>query len=205
MSEVPSKRDQQREERRQEILRAALEVFGQKGFHASKVSDVAAKAGVSQGTIYWYFESKEDLITAALLSVIEQFGEESFEALSLCNTAAEKLYALGAASGEMLDQFAGAFTLFLEYWASSSRREESAQLWIDVLVQYKEVVQEIVEDGVRAGEFRPVDTEALVWSLLAALDGLAAYTMFVPGVDLSATTSVLVETLLGGLLVERPE
>ena len=49
------------------ISRAAIEVFAEKGFHQARVSDVAARAGVADGTIYLYFKNKEDL----LLSVFE--------------------------------------------------------------------------------------------------------------------------------------
>ena len=59
MSEAPSKREQMREERRKQILDSALAVFSQRGFHASNVSDVAAHAGVSQGTIYWYSKARK--------------------------------------------------------------------------------------------------------------------------------------------------
>ena len=77
MTSTPSRHEQVREERRQQILEAALKVFSQKGFHAANVSDVAAQAGVSQGTIYWYFDSKDDLFMAALLSVFEEFGADT--------------------------------------------------------------------------------------------------------------------------------
>ena len=56
MPDTADERTRRRRERRRQILNAALEVFSQKGFHAANVSDVAARAGVSQGTIYWYFE-----------------------------------------------------------------------------------------------------------------------------------------------------
>lgn len=202
MSEVPSKRDQQREERRRQILRAALEVFGQKGFYASNVSDVAAVAGVSQGTIYWYFESKEELIEAALLSWFHDFGDQSLEALGRCDSAADKLLALGEFMGPLVEDSKGAFTLFLEYWASSSEREQTVQLWTHLLAQYRDVFVDIVEEGVQSGEFRPVASEELVWGLMAAMDGLAAYAMLMPKLDLSATMHVLIETLLRGLLAE---
>ncbi len=204
MSDVRSKRDQQREERRQEILRAALEVFGQKGFHASNVSDVAAKAGVSQGTIYWYFESKEELIEAALLSLFHDFGDDSFEALSRCETSSQKLFTLSDFLRHLTDEFEGAFTLFLEYWASSSDREQAFQLWNHLLLQFKDVMVKIVEDGIQSGEFRPVKSEELVWALMAAMDGLAAYGMLMPEMDSPRAMNALVETLLSGLLVERP-
>ncbi len=51
MSEAPSKREQSKEDRRRQILEAALAVFSQKGYHATNVSAVAAQAGVSQDTI----------------------------------------------------------------------------------------------------------------------------------------------------------
>ena len=68
MTDAPDKREQAREERRRQILEAALRVFLDKGYHAANVSDVAAEAGVSQGTIYWYFSSKEELFNAAVLA-----------------------------------------------------------------------------------------------------------------------------------------
>ncbi len=199
MTETLSKREQLREERRRQILDAALVVFTQKGFHAANVSDVAAQAGVSQGTIYWYFDSKEELLTAALLSFFAQFGEQTMAALGQCHTASDKLRALGRSMEDFASEAEGLFTLFLSYWTSSSKREEAGQLWVDLLVQYKDVVVDIIEEGVRNGEFRPVDAEPLVWAVMAAYDGLAAYVVLMPDIDLKRVNQVFVETLLQGL------
>jgi TetR/AcrR family fatty acid metabolism transcriptional regulator len=49
-------------DRRKQILRAAIDVFAERGFHRTRVSDVAKKAGVAYGLIYHYFESKDDLL-----------------------------------------------------------------------------------------------------------------------------------------------
>lgn len=199
MSEMPSKREQAREERRRQILQAALKVFSQRGFHAANVSDVAAEAGVSQGTIYWYFESKEDLLTAALLSIFDQFGADTMAALACCETAEEKLRALGRTMDMFPELVEGLFALFLSYWASSPKRDETAQLWVDLLVEYKDVVVTIVEEGVQRGEFRPVEAEGLAWSLLAAYDGLAAYTLLMPDLDLKRISAAFLETMIRGL------
>ena len=94
MTEALSKRGQVREERRRQILESALAVFSQQGFHATNVSDVAAHAGVSQGTIYWYFDSKEDLFDAAIKAFFEGFGTEMTTVLQEGETAAETLRAL---------------------------------------------------------------------------------------------------------------
>lgn len=200
MTEAPTKREQLKEERRQQILEAALAVFTQKGYHATNVSDVAAQAGVSQGTIYWYFESKEELLTQALLFFFEDFGQGMLGSLAQCPTAVDKLRALGQAMVGFASEAEGLFTLFLEYWASSPRRAEAGQLWSSMLVEYKDLVVEIIEEGVRDGEFKPVDAEQLVWAMMAAYDGLAAYDMFLPDLDIAQICHVFVETLLAGLV-----
>jgi AcrR family transcriptional regulator len=199
MTESPSKRELQREERRSQILDAALTVFSSKGFHATNVSDVAAQAGVSQGTIYWYFDSKEELFTAAMLSVFADFGQEALASLEVCETASEKLRALGRGMEGFLGRVEGIFIMFLGYWASSSSREEAGRFWVDVLVDYKDMIVDIIEEGVGNSEFRPVDAEALVWALMAAYDGLAAYMMLMPDIDVGRVSRALVETLLTGL------
>jgi AcrR family transcriptional regulator len=204
MTEAPSKREQLRQERRRQILDAALAVFSQKGFNAANVSDVAAQAGVSQGTIYWYFESKEELLTQALLSFFDDFGQGITQALDQCPTASARLRALGRAMVDFAASAEGLFTLFLEFWASSPRRQEVGQMWTGLLVEYKDLVAGIIREGVRSGEFKPVDAEQLVWAMMAAYDGLAAYDMFLPDLDLARTSHTFVETLLKGLQVEEP-
>jgi AcrR family transcriptional regulator len=200
MTENPGKREQLREERRRQILEAALTVFSQKGFNAANVSDVAAQAGVSQGTIYWYFDSKDDLFTAAVLSVFEGIGEQVVTGLEPYDTATDRVRALAESSVAFAEAAGSVFMLFLEFWVSSARREEHARIWMDLLVQYKDVFVGLINEGVEAGEFRPVDAESLVWAVMAAYDGLAAYVLLMPDLDLVEVSEALVDTLLRGLL-----
>jgi AcrR family transcriptional regulator len=199
VTEASSKREKQKEERRKQILEAALTIFSQKGFHATNVSDVAAQAGVSQGTIYWYFESKEELFTAALLSFFEDFGEEMVAALDACVSASEKLRVLGKTMEDFAEGAAGLLMLFLGYWASTPNREEVGRFWVDLLVEFKDTLAGIIEEGVRNGEFKPVDADSVVWALMAAYDGLAAYVMLIPDMDLGKVSRAFVEVLLSGL------
>ena len=199
MAETSSKREKQKEERRKQILEAALTVFSQKGFHATNVSDVAAQAGVSQGTIYWYFESKEDLFTAALLSFFEDFGQEMVATLDACESASEKLHALGKTMEDFAEGAAGMLMLFLGYWASTPNREEVGRFWVNLLIEFRDTLAGIIEEGVRNGEFKPVDADSVGWALMAAYDGLAAYVMLIPDMDLGKVNRTFVEVLLSGL------
>jgi AcrR family transcriptional regulator len=169
------------------------------------MDDIAAESGLSKGTLYWYFKSKDDLFGEALLSVFMNIGQEAVAAMEQYSTASDKLRAVAQATvgfGKMVE---GYFSLLLEFWASSPRREEAGQSWIGLLTEYKDIVVEIIEEGVRNGEFKPVDAEQLVWAIMAAYDGLAAYVMFIPDMDLERISQVFVETLLSGLATDGSE
>jgi len=187
------------DERRAQIIQAALACFTRKGYNNTTMDDIAAESGLSKGSLYWYFKGKDDLFAAALMSAFMNVGQEAVAALEQCTTASDKLRAMAQAAAGFSKVVEGFFSLFLEFWASSPHREEAGQLWIGLLTQYKDVFVEIIEEGVRDGEFKPVDAEQLVWAMLAAYDGLAAYIMLIPDMDLERVSRVFVETLLGGL------
>ena len=190
-----SKREQVREERRQQILEAALKVFSEKGYHTANVSD---------GTIYWYFDSKDELFQAAILSAFDDIGDATLALLAECYTATEKLRSLAQSMEGLADVAESLFMLFLGYYSSSDRRDESTKIWTDLLKQFNDIVVAVIEEGIAAGEFREVDAESLAWALLAAYDGLAAYVMLMPELDLSRIGRTFIETLLKGLLVDPP-
>ncbi|MFN3385331.1 MAG: TetR/AcrR family transcriptional regulator [Candidatus Thermochlorobacter sp.] len=65
--------EEAREAKRQLLLHAAIAVFSQKGFHETKMQDIADEAGVGKGTLYEYFETKEDLFFAVYESWIHEY------------------------------------------------------------------------------------------------------------------------------------
>jgi AcrR family transcriptional regulator len=193
------------DERRAQIMQAALACFTRKGYNNTTMDDIVVESGLSKGTLYWYFKSKDDLFVQAIASFFVDWGEESVAALEQFPTASDKLRVFAQVLVDFCKKAEGLLSLFLEFWVSSPRREEAGQFWIDMLVQYKDLIVEIIEEGVRNGEFKPVDAEQLVWALMAAYDGLAAYIMFVPDMDLERISQVFVETLLSGLTADGSE
>jgi len=198
-------RSQASTETRARIIQAALACFMRKGYNNTTMDDIVAESGLSKGTLYWHFESKQDLFEAALLSVFEGFGQDVLSALAHFETASEKLRAMGQGTADFSESLVGYFSLFLEFWASSEQREESGQIWYDLLEEYKGAIVTIIEEGIQKGEFKPVDAESLVWAFLAAYDGLAAYAAFVPGMDLSKISQTFVDVILNGLRADPEE
>ncbi|MCP4539642.1 MAG: TetR/AcrR family transcriptional regulator [Chloroflexi bacterium] len=186
-------------ERRVQIIEAALICFTRKGYNNTTMDDIVTESGMSKGSLYWYFKSKDELFAEAILTVFMDVGEGTFAGIEQCTNAADKLRVVAKATTSFSKKIEGVFGLFLEFWASSPQREETGQLWVGMLVGFKNIVVGIIEEGISSGEFKPVDAEELVWALLAAYDGLAAYAMMIPDMDLDRISEVFAETLLSGL------
>lgn len=76
-------------ERRTQIIQAALVCFTRKGYNNTTMDDIVAESGLSKGTLYWYFESKDALFASALMSVFVDVGQEAVAALEQweCHTS----------------------------------------------------------------------------------------------------------------------
>jgi len=79
------------ERKRRGILQAATKIFGEKGFKATKISQIAREAGVADGTIYLYFKNKEDLLTAAFEFNMDQFIPQVKNTLKNLNHPLEQI------------------------------------------------------------------------------------------------------------------
>lgn len=189
-------------ERRRCILEAARRVFVRQGYAATRMSDVAAQAGVGKGTLYEYFRGKEDLFETLVVVV----ARESLESLTVRGlpedprrALAEAIaYIVQVALGENLDLY----RLFFDFWGVAASHRADAQRHLrEVEAHFAEFVVELVRRGQAEGVFRPeIDSLQFVNVFSAAVDGLSLR-MVILGekVDLRAYTSCLQEVLVGGL------
>ena len=187
-------------ETRQRIIHAALTAFMHHGYNATTMDEIAAAGETSKGTLYWYFESKDDLLESAIRTYFEEtFVEDMLEDLDGAATAAEKLRTLTGAIAEADELAKGLFNLYLEYWTANPDRDAGSELWISMLESYKDLVAGIIDEGIAGGEFREVDAGAVTWALLAMYDGLTAYSLLKPEFDLHHIHEAVMDTLLKGL------
>lgn len=94
MATMPRPRTLDPETRRGEILRAAADVFAERGFHNARISDIAGRAEVAQGTIYRFFESKEELAGALVAEGLATMQDLATQALADATAAGEPERAL---------------------------------------------------------------------------------------------------------------
>ncbi|MFT7621965.1 MAG: TetR/AcrR family fatty acid metabolism transcriptional regulator, partial [Myxococcota bacterium] len=93
-----------RSDKRERIIAAAVKVFAAKGFYCARVSDVAREAGVADGTIYLYFESKEDLLRGLFEENMTRIIARLKALVEPAGTAADKLSALFSGYAEFTRQ-----------------------------------------------------------------------------------------------------
>ena len=173
--------------RREQMLHAAAELIGERGFSETRIADVARRAGVSPALVIYYFSTKDELLTEAL-----RFSERSFYAgvaaeLERLRTARERLEMLvrttcvPAGEGEI----PGAWGLWFDLWAQAFRHPEVKKDRIELDQRWRDTIAQVVRDGQAAGEIgRSVDADAFAITFSALLDGLSIQVALDdPGVD----------------------
>jgi AcrR family transcriptional regulator len=158
-----------RTEKRDLILDAAITVFSKRGYHGSRVSDIAGEAGIAYGLVYHYFKNKEEILS----SIFEERWSGFLEAV-------EDIAASGASSEDRLVSLAvlvlGAFRLHPD-WVKvlvleiqrSSRFAQPDQL--AAVGRLFDLVEGIVREGQERGDLRPeLDAGVAVYIFMGALD-----------------------------------
>ncbi len=139
-------------DKRRRILAAATKVFAKKGYFAAKVSEIARKAGVADGTIYLYFRSKEDILVSLFDEVMSEHVERAREELGAVEGAAARLQAIASHHLRVLGSDRDLAVVFqVELRQSTKFMERFSSTW---LRSYFDLVGEVVEQGQREGVLR---------------------------------------------------
>lgn len=140
------------DDKRQRILQAAVRVFAKKGYHGAKVSEIARKADVADGTIYLYFRNKEDILVSLFDEVMEEHLARAREELLAVRGAAARLLAIAEhhlrAMGGNRDL---AVVFQVELRQSTRFMERFTASWLQ---DYFALVSGVIEEGQREGALR---------------------------------------------------
>ncbi|HEX8727872.1 MAG TPA: TetR/AcrR family transcriptional regulator [Ktedonobacterales bacterium] len=145
------------EERRAQILEAALEVFARQGFHDARMDDIAQASGLSKGALYLYYKSKDAIIGALMRTVFSVVirGVRSIEESD--QPARERILLTTARFADELERFAGALPVMLEFYAVAAR-DRTVRLYLrEMYEDYTASLARVIEQGMARGEFRVGD------------------------------------------------
>jgi len=176
--------------RKPQILEAAAAVITERGLANTRIADVAERAATSPSAVVYWFETREQLLTAALIADEEDFAERLGERLDAAPTATERLRMLieATAAESRLD-------LWIELWARSLHDPEAARERQRRDEHWRALLAEVICVGRAAGEFDPdVDPGRAALSLAALMDGLSVQaTLEDPSLTEAAMASILLD------------
>lgn len=206
-------RQRRKQARPQELLDAALGLFVERGFAATRMEEVAALAGVSKGTLYIYYASKEDLLKA----VIRERLSNEIEVGAAVVAGHAGAYA--DLLRKLVEQWwlrvydsptSGVFKLIITEVRSFP--DISAYYHREVVEPGKQLIGSVLERGIAAGEFRAINVEAAVHSLILPMvmlcvhkHSLGACEPFAAGIDPHDFVHRHVELLLHALAAPPPK
>ena len=163
------------DQRREQMLRAALEVINERGYADSRIADVAERAGTSPALVIYYFKTKDQLLAEAMRFSEDTWYEAGTRRMEQIPTAAGKLEELVAMCC-LPEADVGpetSWVLWLDLWSQAARQPEVASVRRQFDERWRELICSLVMAGQEAGEFRPVEPTDFAVLLSSLLDGFA--------------------------------
>jgi AcrR family transcriptional regulator len=168
--------ERRKDARPQELLAAAIDLFVERGFAATRLEDVARRAGVSKGTLYLYYTNKEELFKAVIReSILPFLGEAELSVAEFEGHSADLLREVITNWWRQIGQnkVSGISKLMM---AEAGNFPELARFYQEEVVSRgTRMISSMLERGVRRGEFRPVDIAQMTQVLLAPMLMLNAW------------------------------
>jgi AcrR family transcriptional regulator len=162
------------DQRRVQMLQAALEVIAERGYAETRIADVAERAGVSPALVIYYFKTKDQLLTDAIRYYDDHWYAVGRSRIASLPTAAARLqeFVAMACLAESDPLPSSSWQLWLDVWAQAARNDAVAGVRQKSDERWRAAIAELVREGQAAGEFREIDTDGFAISLSALLDGL---------------------------------
>ncbi len=163
--------------RRAEILEEAEKIFASKGFHSATMAEIAQASGFASGTLYQFFDGKENLYASMIMEKLDRMYGEIQEAVAEAHGTVRKLEALVQSHFRFVE-------LNIPFWKILIRAEtvtyseENASLKEDIINRYFEhnqFIGKIIKEGIRMKYFKSIDPHAMA----CALNGIMSSFKFI--------------------------
>ena len=156
------------EERRNQILEAAMAVFARQGFEEARMDDIAQEVGLSKGALYLYFKSKDAIISA----ILQFFFSAAMKKLQgfLENeeppSVREQLLRLNQYYVGEMKWMVSILPISFQFYAVAARQKTVRQFLKGYFKDYREILTTLIQRGIDRGEFRPMQAEDVAIALL---------------------------------------
>jgi AcrR family transcriptional regulator len=163
-----------RDERRAQLVAAAREVFGQRGYHETTVDDITRAAGVAKGTFYLYFDEKREIYYELVRTFLQHVKDIGASVAREVRTAQEFYDRCEQAAGELLRVFREHYSLArLAYRESMSLDAELERMLREFYRDLAQVEADNIRLGIELGLFRPVDPLICAYAHIGMVERVA--------------------------------
>ena len=171
-TEKPVRRNRRFIERRLEILRSASAAFNRNGFTGATMEEIAEKAEMAKGNLYYYFSSKQDLLYFCQDYSLSQLIKEANKIEKTNGSADEKLKALISLHVKTVLEVLPGSTAHTDF---RSLPKDKLKVIVRKRDRYERAYRTIVKAGIKEGIFKKTDTNVAVWAILGALNWIVQW------------------------------
>lgn len=168
------------EQRKSQIIEAATNVFARLGFQKARMDDIVEESGLSKGTLYWYFKSKDELIIGILDRLL---GSEIAELRKLNESdgpVLEKLAGFIELTIDDFKKFSPYVQMYYELFALAMRSKSIQKMFTRYFRSYLDMLTPLIQEGIDRGEFRQVDAREAAIAFAALVEGTILLMVYDP-------------------------
>ena len=168
------------EERKNQILDAASEVFIEKGFQKARMDDIAEKSNLSKGALYWYFKSKDAIVIDLFNRIFSREAEDLEGIIATNNPSSERLLVYTERVIKDVKRLMRFAPVAYEFLSLAFRHKFFKKAFKSYLQDHMDILVPIIQQGVDSGEFRSMDPNEAAIALGAIFEGTLALWIYDP-------------------------
>lgn len=184
--------------RYEELLETALQLFRKKGYHATSMQDIADAMGLRKASLYHYIDAKEDLLVAIYRRTISEYSERIRSISEGPGAAADRLAQAIKMHLASIISHADMFAVYINENRSLPPAHQAAVR--EASRDYRRRFEDIIREGIAAGEFKPVDPHVAALLVLGACNWLPQWYSPSGKMSTEEITALFTEVLFKGLL-----
>lgn len=185
--------------RKEQIVRAAISAFARTGLKETSMDDIVHESGLSKGAIYWYYKSKDELISELITTFFDSKEIKKLKGFLATGTAEERIEKFIEYTIEEMKKMQRFLPVIQELFAIAFRDQKIRTLMKRDFKAGVNILQEIIDDGTKNKEFRRVDPYQVTMAIYQIVEGAALFWSLGIEVDFEKQVRGGVKFILDGI------
>lgn len=182
--------------RKIEIIKTAAKLFKERGYSAVTMRDLASALGIKAASLYNHIQSKQEILTEIIIAIAEDFTERLDEIQESNDRPTQQLYNIIKLHVKITSENMEGMASLNNDWM---HLEEKLDYYIGLRSSYENKFRSILQNGIESGEFKSVDVEVMLFSILSTLRSLYLWIPKKEHLDIDTLADTLGSVLVNGV------